>query len=133
MLNPMKSLNSSQRSVCNIRMKNDFIFTGVKQIQQWTKESFLEKPFSTAKGQIWTKTPSSVPLKQIFTGLQWLKKERDGQIVKSEELSDITQLLNEQQPKQQELKGKGFARMGVKGKSAKKPLIQFYRNRIKAS
>ena len=56
-----------------------------------------EKPFSTVKGKIWTETPNSIPLEKIFTKLCWVKKNRETFGVVNEELSDITELLSEQQ------------------------------------
>ena len=68
---------------------------GLKQIQDWTKESLREKPFSTAKGKIWTETPSSIPLEKIFTKLRWVRKEREISSVKILDLEDITHFWNE--------------------------------------
>ena len=73
---------------------NDWlIFSGLQAIRKWTKESLLEKPFSTAKGKIWTETPSNTPLDEIYTKLCLLKKTRSKDTVKTEELSEFTQLL----------------------------------------
>ena len=88
--------------------------TGIEEIKLWTKESLKSKSFSTAKGKIWTERPSSIPLKHIYTKLNWLKRKED-QVVVKEELSDITELLGEQQLQQQKLKEKTTVRIGVKG------------------
>ena len=72
------------------------------------------KPFSSAKSKIWTETPSSIPLKKIYTKLNWLKRKEDQAVVK-EELSDITELLGKQQLQQQKLEEKATVRIGVKG------------------
>ena len=89
---------------------------GVKEIKEWTKESLRAKPFSTAKGKLWTETPSSIPLEKIYTKLSWLKKRKEEHVIVKEELSDITELLGDQQLKQQHLEEKGAVRIGVKGK-----------------
>ncbi len=67
--------------------------TGRAQIIQWTKESLREKPFSTAKGKIWTMTPSFIPLENIYTQLNLLQKERGISDVKKVPLSGISQLF----------------------------------------
>ena len=69
------------------------------------------------QSKIWTETPSSIPIEKIYTRLSWLKKSKKGQTWKKEELSDITELLSEQQLKQQGLEEKGPVRIGVKGNS----------------
>ena len=83
---------------------------GLAEIQTWTKESLKEKPFCTAKGKIWTETPSSIPLDKIYTKLRWVTKSRETYGVQTEELSDITQLLSEQQ-----LEDSGSFRILVQG------------------
>ena len=87
---------------------------GIEEIKRWTKESLRANPFSSAKSKIWTETPSSIPLKKIYTKLNWLKRKEDQAVVK-EELSDITELLDVQQLKQQKLEEKATVRIGVKG------------------
>ena len=84
---------------------------GTEEIKKWTKESLRAKPFSTAKGKIWTETPSSIPLKKIYTKLSWLKKRKEDQVVVKEELLDINELLGEQQLQQQNLEEKGAVRI----------------------
>ena len=69
-----------------------------------------EKPFSTAKGKIWTKTPSSIPLQKIYTKLSVFKKNRETFGVEMEELSDITQLVDRER-----LREPGPKRLLVKG------------------
>ena len=49
---------------------------GIKQIQKWTKQSLLEKPFNTAKGKIWTENPSDTPLDEIYTKLRLVKENK---------------------------------------------------------
>ena len=68
----------------------------MREIKEWTKESLREKPFSTAKGKIWTEKPSNIPLQKIFTKLCWVKLNRLTYEVGMEEMSDVTHLLNEQ-------------------------------------
>ena len=68
----------------------------MQEIKEWTKESLREKPFSTAKGKIWTETPSSILLQKIFTKLCWVKLNRLTYEVGMEEMSDVTHLLSEQ-------------------------------------
>ena len=77
-----------------------------------------QNSFSTAKTKIWTETPSSMPLERIYTKLSWLKKRKENEIVIKEKLSDITEILGEQQLKQQNLEEKGAVRIGVKGNHA---------------
>ena len=72
------------------------IFSGLQTIKEWTKESLLEKPFCTAKGKIWTETPSDTPLDEIYTNLRLVKKTRSKDTVKTEELSEFTQLLSQE-------------------------------------
>ena len=86
-------------------------FVGLRQLQEWTKESLKEKPFSTAKGKIWTLTPSSIPLHKIYTKLRWMEIDRKTHEVTYVDLPDITKLLSN--PK---LKGKGPVRILVTGK-----------------
>ena len=70
---------------------------GLRQLKEWTKQSLREKPFSTAKGKIWTENPSSIPLKEIFTKLTWVKTCRKTHGLEALPLCDITQLLNDEQ------------------------------------
>ena len=91
--------------------------TGLENIKNWAKQSVKEEPFSTVQSKIWTETPSIIPIEKIYTRLSWLKKSQKGQTWNKEELSDITELLNEQQLKQQGLEEKGPVRIGVKGNS----------------
>ena len=84
--------------------------SGLSEIQAWTKESLKEKPFSTAKGKIWTETQSSIPLDKIYTKLRWVTLSRETYGVQTEELSDITELLSEQQ-----LEDSGSFRILVQG------------------
>ena len=86
-------------------------FTGLKQIRKWTKESLKEKPFSTAKGKVWTETPSSIPLDKIYTNLKWVKKGRETYGVQTQEFEDITKLLDLEQAEDD------AARIGVTGKN----------------
>ena len=97
-----------------------FFFTGLAKIRSWTKQSLREKPFSTAKGKIWTETPDDIPLKEIFTKLCWVKNCRKTYGVECEELSDITELLNEQQ-----LGQTGPVRIVVEGKVSSKKFFSF--------
>ncbi len=69
-------------------------FPGMKDIQEWTRQSLREKPFSTAKGKIWTLTPSHIPLETIYTQLNLVQKERDIDLVAKEQLSDVSQLFD---------------------------------------
>lgn len=78
-------------------------------------ESLREKPFSTAKGKIWTETPSSIPLEKIFTKLSWVKLHRETYEVEKEDIFDITQLLSEHQ-----LRESSPVRILVEGKCEKK-------------
>ena len=43
------------------------VLTGLKRIQQWTKESMRTKPFSLAVGKDWSKTD----LREIHTNLTY--------------------------------------------------------------
>ena len=83
--------------ILKFKPRDYYIYVGAHQIQDWTKESLREKPFSTVKGKIWTETPSSIPLDKIFTKLQWVKKNRETYGTETEELDDITQILSEGQ------------------------------------
>ena len=76
----------------------------------WTKESLKEKPFSTAKGKIWTETPSSIPLDKIYTKLRWVTKSRETYGVQTDELPDVIQLLT-----QPEIEDNGSFRILVQG------------------
>ena len=69
-------------------------FSGLKQIQTWTKESLREKPFCTAKGKVWTEMPSNIPLEKIFTKLRWVRKIRDISFISLQDLEDISDLWN---------------------------------------
>ena len=60
----------------------------MKELQDLTKRSLRDKPFSNVLGKIWTETPSSTPIKEIFTKLRVFKKNYNREI----ELDDITQL-----------------------------------------
>ena len=77
-------------------MIDALIFSGLQTIRKWTKESLLEKPFSTAKGKIWTENPSDTPLDDIYTKLRLVKKTRSKDRIKIEELSEFTQLLSQE-------------------------------------
>ena len=59
-----------------------------------------------------------MPLERVYTKLSWMKKRKEKESVIKEELSDITELLGEQQLKQQKLDEKGAVRIGVKGNPA---------------
>ena len=87
-------------------------FIGLQQLQTWTKESLKEKPFSTAKGKIWTETPSSIPLEKIYTRLRVVRKHKETFDVRTEELSSITQLLGDN-----EIGQCGPVRIVAKGKN----------------
>ena len=69
---------------------------GLQTIRKWTKESLLEKPFCTAKGKIWTETPSDIPLDEIYTKLRVVKKVRNIDTVEATALEDLTQLFNQE-------------------------------------
>ena len=103
------------KELCQCRRLRHYLYThqfvGLKQLQEWTKESLKEKPFSTAKGKIWTLTPSSIPLHKIFMKLRWVEIDRKTHKVTYVNLPDITKLLSN--PK---LKGKGPVRILVTGK-----------------
>ena len=88
-----------------------FHLVGIRQLQEWTKESLKEKPFSTAKGNIWTETPKSIPLAKIFTKLRWVEIDRKTHRVTYVNLPDITKLLSN--PK---IAGKGPVRILVIGR-----------------
>ena len=60
-------------------------------------------------------TPIYVPLKEIFTKLCWVKTCRKTHGLECEELSDITELLNEQK-----LGHKGPVRIVVEGEVSSK-------------
>ncbi len=77
--------------------KTNFFQTGwesIQKIQEWTRQSLREKPFSTAKGKIWTMTPSHIPLGKIYTQLNLLQKMRGICNIKTAPLSDVSQLFN---------------------------------------
>ena len=116
----MIGIASFWRLSCFLKNSEDFhcfgnlrsrIFIGLKQLQEWTKQSLKEKPFSTAKGKIWTETPSNIPLEKIFTKLRWVEIDRKTHKVTYVNLPDITKLLSN--PK---LEGKGPVRILVIGK-----------------
>ena len=96
------------------------MISGLAEIKESTKQSLREKPFSTAKGKIWTETPIDIPLKAIFTKLCWVKNCRTTHGKECEELSGITELLNEQQ-----LGQTGPVRIVVEGKVSSKKLFSF--------
>ena len=66
---------------------------GIRDIKQWTRESLTEKPFSTAKSKIWTETPNSIPLGEIYTKPCVVKKERKIDKVQPVDMVDITQIF----------------------------------------
>ena len=68
---------------------------GLQEIQGWVKQSLREKPFSVAKGKIWTERPSKIPLKDIYTNLRVVKKERKTSGTESTELPDLMEMLRE--------------------------------------
>ena len=88
---------ASNDDLWNDSRSTDLNILGLEEIQEWTKESLMEKPFCTAKGKIWTETPSSIPIDKIYTKLKWVTKSRETYGVQTEELSDITELLSGQQ------------------------------------
>ena len=67
--------------------------TGLREIQGWVKQSLREKPFCMAKGKIWTERYSSISLKDIYTNLRVVKKERKTSGTETTELPDLTQML----------------------------------------
>ena len=84
--------------VLSLFSKNGFIscfLSGIKQLQQWTKESLSEKPFCTVKCRIWTETPVGIPFKDIFTKLKWVSRHSRTFGLVHEDLADVTKLLNE--------------------------------------
>ena len=109
------SFSQKSREWFQCRRLGNFLCThqlvGLRQLQEWTKESLKEKPFSTAKGKIWRLTPSNIPLHKIFTKLRWVEVDRKTHKVTYMNLPDITKLLSN--PK---LKGKGPVRILVTGK-----------------
>ncbi len=70
--------------------------TGLKNIQEWTKRSLQQKPFATAKGKIWTLTPSYMALEQIYTQLSLVRKKRGIGVINKLPLGHITQLFSEE-------------------------------------
>lgn len=76
-----------------------FFSSGLQDLQQWTRQSLLEKPFSWTQGKLWTETPSSRPLVDIYTELYIIhghkKKTRFPWERRAENnaVSDITQLF----------------------------------------
>ena len=52
-----------------------------------------EKPFSTAKSIIWTETPGSIPLEEIYTKPRVVQKQRKMRSIETVELKDVNQLL----------------------------------------
>ena len=67
--------------------------TGIQDIKRWTRESLKERPFSTAKCKIWTETPSSIPLEEIYTKPRVVQKQRTVCNVTTEELKDVSEIL----------------------------------------
>ena len=74
------------------------ILTGHSQIREWTRESLLDKTFTTVKGKIWLeKTSNSIPLDKMYTKLSLVKKQREfDDKTTTEPLSDISQVLRGQ-------------------------------------
>ncbi len=68
--------------------------SGLAQIQEWTRQSLREKPFSTAKGKIWTMSPNFIPLEKIFL-IFLLQKDRGISDVRKVPLSDVSQLFSQ--------------------------------------
>ena len=77
--------------------KNISSIKGVQKLQEWTKQSLRDKPFSTLKGKIWTETPSTVSFQKIYTKLSYAKKSREPYGPVAENLGDITEILEEQE------------------------------------
>ena len=68
--------------------------TGERQLQEWIKQSLRDIPFSTVKGKLWTRTQSSIPLKKIYTKLNWVHKDT---LLFDIELFDITEIFEDQE------------------------------------
>ena len=68
-----------------------------------------------AFGKEWTLRPSKVDLRQIFTDLNWIRKQRKAYTVEQEDLKNITQILSEEQ-----LGEEGPVTILVQGKVAEK-------------
>ena len=85
-------------------------FSGIQNIQKWTKESMKTKPFSLAVGKEWTLRPSKTDLREIHTDLSWTRKHRKVHKTETRRLENITHLLDEKQ-----LGDHGPVRILVKG------------------
>ena len=71
------------------------ILTGQSKIREWTRESLLDKTFTTVKGKGWLeKTPNNIPLHKMYTKLSLVKKHREfDDKITTERLSDISEVL----------------------------------------
>ena len=85
-------------------------FSGIQNIQKWTKESMKTKPFSLVVGKEWTLRPSKTDLREIHTDLSWTRKHRKAHKTETTRLENITHLLDEKQ-----LGDHGPVRILVKG------------------
>ena len=88
-------LNNLVLSLCSNHGFVSYFLSGIKQLQQWTKESLSEKPFCTVKCLIWTETPVGAPFKDIFTKLKWVSRHSRTFGLVHEDLADVTKLLSE--------------------------------------
>ena len=69
----------------------------IEQIQTWTRESIQRKPFCLAISKSWTAKPHKFPLELTYTKLEWVKRNRLPSGTVREQISDITDLLDEKQ------------------------------------
>ncbi len=72
-----------------------FLYTGFDWIQKWTRQSMEKKPFCLSTSKAWTTKPHLFPLEQTYTPLEWVQRHsRPGRVVR-EQISDVTDLLDE--------------------------------------
>ncbi len=64
-------------------------------MQELTKQSLRERPFSTVMTRLWTDSPRKEPMEGIYTRLSVVKKHREMCKTSTSGISDITQLLSE--------------------------------------
>ncbi len=71
--------------------------SGFAEIKKWTRESIRRKPFCLSTSKAWTAKPHLFPLEETYTPLEWVQRHsRPGRVVR-EQISDVTDLMDEKQ------------------------------------
>ena len=69
----------------------------IDEIQKWTKESIMRRPFCLTISKAWTPKPYTFPLETIYTKLEWVRRNRLPSGTKREIIPDVIDLLDEKQ------------------------------------